>query len=129
MHKILDEPLAADPVLQVGRVRVGGGQRDGQVRGFAGGLAAAGDGAGPGDPDGLFGVGKPNPAGGGDGDGLDGAGFPAAVAAVATLVADQDLCPGQGFELGVQGGLVAFDRDQQVGAARRDLVGVVGLGM
>jgi hypothetical protein len=49
MHEVLDEPLAAGPVLYVG-----GGLGDGEVGGLVAGLAAGRDGAGAGDPDGLL---------------------------------------------------------------------------
>lgn len=70
-----------------------------------------------------------DPAGRVQGDGFDCPGFPAAVAAVAGLVPDRDLSPGQRGELGEQRRSVALDRDQQVRAPRGDLVGVAGLGM
>jgi hypothetical protein len=81
---VLDEPLAAGPVLQVGGLGVLGRQRDGVVGGFPAGLAS--DGAGAGDPHGLLGVGEPQATGRGHGDGLDGAGLPPSVAGVAAAV-------------------------------------------
>jgi hypothetical protein len=72
--------------------------------------------------------GKPQPAGGAHGDRFDGAGFAAAVPGVAAAVADRHLRPGQGLELGVQGGLVRLDRDEQVRAPGGDVAGVAGLG-
>ena len=82
-----------------------GGQGHGEVGGVAGGPAV--DSAGAGDAYGLFGVWKRQPARGGDGDRLDGAGLFACVADLAASVAGWDVRPRQGFELGVQGGLVA----------------------
>src|SRR5262245_49173792 len=90
-----------------------------------GGLAF--DRTGPGDAYRLLGVGEAQSARGGHGDGLDRAGLPPAVAGVAAAVADRYLRPGKGLELGEQGRLVAFDRDQQVPAAGGDLLGVVSL--
>ena len=121
MDEVFDQPFGAGPSLQIDRVGVAGGQGDGQVHGFAAGFAIAGEGAGPGDPDGLFGVREADPAEGRDGDSLDGAGLAAAVAVIAGLVPDRDLRPGQRFELGMQGRTVAPDRDQQVGASGGDL--------
>jgi hypothetical protein len=83
-------------------MRVGGGQGRDQVGGLTAGSAV--DGAGPGDPDRLLGMRERDPAGSVQGDGFDGAGLFAAVSAVAGAVTGRDLCPGQGFELGEQGG-------------------------
>ena len=52
--------------------------------------------------------------------------FGAAAALLAGLVRDGDVLPGQGGELGVKAGLVAFDCDEVVRAALGDQV--VGVG-
>src|SRR6266536_1776936 len=101
-------------------------QRHGQVGGFAAGLGAGG--AGAGDPNGRCGARERQPAGGGHGDGFDGTGFAAAGPAVAGTLR-RDLRPGQGFELCVQGWLVALDLDQQMSATVGDLAGVASLGV
>jgi len=58
-----------------------------------------------------------------------GAPLGAAVAALAGLVGDRDVAPGQGGKLGVQSGLVALDDQQVVSAAPGQVGGVVTLGM
>ncbi|GAA2339238.1 hypothetical protein GCM10010170_021200 [Dactylosporangium salmoneum] len=127
VEAVLDVPGAADPVLQVGGLGVGGGQGHGQVGGFPAGPAV--DDAGAGDPDGLFGVRERDPAWRVQGDRFDGAGLAAAVAAVAGAVPGRDVGPRQALELRVQGRLVGLDLDEQVGVAGGDLPGVPGLGV
>jgi hypothetical protein len=66
----------------------------------------------------------------GHGDDLEAAGLHAAVAAVAGAVQDRDLAPGQGAQLGVEGGLVALDREHVVGVFVDDQeLGGVALGV
>ena len=55
--------------------------------------------------------------------------FGASVAAVAGIVADRDVAPGQLLELGVQVRLVPFDRQDVVGAASGEVVGMAALGV
>jgi len=64
-----------------------------------------------GDADGLGGVGEVQAS---DGGGLQAAELGPTMAAVAGVVGDGDLAPGQGGQLVVQGGLVGLD-DQEVG--------------
>ena len=66
---------------------------------------------------------------GGHGGDLEGAAFLAAVAALAGLMGDGNLPPGQGGELGVQAGLVALDGEQVIRAASGQIGGVGALGM
>src|SRR6266511_176947 len=107
----LDAPVAADPVGQAGGVGLGGGEvGDGVDR--HGPPAAASQGPDPaGDADSLGGVREVQASNGGD---LQAADLHAGVAAVAGVVGDRDLAPGQGGELVVEAGLVGFD-DQHVG--------------
>jgi hypothetical protein len=71
--------------------------------------------------------GKPRASDGGD---LQAADLGPTVAAVAGVVLDGDLVPGQGGELVVQGGLVGLDDQQVVGVLVGDQpVGVLALGM
>jgi hypothetical protein len=80
-----------------------------------------------GDPQGLGGVGEVQASHGGD---LQLAKLHAAVAAVAGVVGDRDVAPGQGGQLVVQGGLVGLD-DQDVGGVLSvdQPVGVLALGV
>jgi hypothetical protein len=102
-------PLQPRPVLELIGLGLLGGQRDDQVRGLAAGFPV--DGAGSGDPYGLFGVGEAEPARGEIGQRIDGAGLLAAVSFVAALVTDRDFGPGQRFEQTVQRRLVRLDCD------------------
>jgi hypothetical protein len=104
-------PVPPDPVGQAGGAGLGGGEAGDRVHRH-GAPAAAAQGPDPaGDPDRLGGVGEAQISDGGD---LEAAEFHAVVAAVAGVVGDGDLAPGQGLELLVQRGLVGL-HDQQVG--------------
>ena len=70
--------------------------------------------AGAGDPDGEPGVREADP--GGDGGDLQGAPLAPAVGLVLAVGCRRHVAPGQPGQLGMQGGLVAFD-DEHVGAA------------
>ncbi|BCB74826.1 hypothetical protein Pflav_012360 [Phytohabitans flavus] len=61
VQPVLDVPLQPRPVLELIGPGVFDRQRQGQVRGLAAGFPF--DGAGSGDPDGLFGVWEAEPAG------------------------------------------------------------------
>ena len=105
VQPVFDSPVAADDGGELSVAGLGDGQRGDRVAGLAGPPSlhlAAGR-----DLDGLDGVGEGQPAGNG-GD-LQGAPFGAAVPALAGLVGDRDVAPGQAGELGVQPGLVALD--------------------
>jgi hypothetical protein len=107
----LDAPVTPDPVGQAGGAGLGGGEAGDRVYGH-GAPAAAMQGPDPtGDADRLNSVREVQAGDGGD---LQAAEFHAGVAAVAGVVGDGDLAPGQGGQLVVQGGLVGLD-DQQVG--------------
>jgi hypothetical protein len=60
---------------------------------------------------------------------LQGAVFDASVAAVAAVVADRDVAPGQLLEPAVQVRLVPFDCQHVVVAAAREVVGMAALGV
>src|SRR5690606_8371231 len=77
------------------------------------------------DPDGLRRVREVDPLG--EGEDLDGADLAAAVASVFDAVTVRDGSPGQGGQLGVQVGLVAFDGQDPVGAAFGEVVDVIAL--
>src|SRR6266508_432216 len=123
----LDAPVASDPVGQAGGVGLGGGEVGDRVDRH-GSPAAAAQGADPaGDADGLGGVGEVQA---GDGGGLEAADLGAAVAAVAGVVGDGDVWPGQELELVLERGLVAFDGQQVGGVLVGDQpVGVRTLGV
>jgi hypothetical protein len=106
------QPFRSCPCLQVSGLGVGGGQGGDQVGGLSAGLAAGG--AGTGDPDGLLGVRERDSARGVQGDGFDGAGLGMPVTTLAGAVTDRDPRPGNSFELGEQGGLVALGLQEQM---------------
>ena len=66
---------------------------------------------------------------GGHGGDLEGAALITAVPALAGLVSDGDLAPGQGRELGEQARLVALDGEQETRAAPGQVGGVTTLGV
>jgi hypothetical protein len=118
----LDAPVPPEPVGQAGGAGLGGGEVGDRVHGH-GPPAQLVERADPaGDPQGLGGVGEVQAGDGGD---LQAAGLDPAVAAVAGVVGDRDLVPGQELELAVQGGLVGLD-DQDLGGV---LVGDQPLGV
>jgi hypothetical protein len=127
VQPVFDVPFQPGPVLELVGLGVLGGQGHDQVRSLAAGFPFGGTGSG--DPDGLLGMRKAEPARGAVGQRFDGAGFPLAVAVVAALVTDRDLGPGQRFEQVVQRRLVRLDRDHEMCAAGGDLVGMAGLGV
>jgi len=101
----LDAPVPSDVVGQAGGAGLGGAEAGDRVHGH-GAPAAAAQGPDPaGDPQRLGGVGEVQAGDGGD---LEAAGLDPAVAAVAGLVGDRDVMPGQAGELLVQRGLVGF---------------------
>ena len=88
--------MPADPVGQAGGACLGGGEAGDRVHGHGAPPLAA---QGPdlaGDAQRLGGVGEVQAGDGGD---LQAAGLDPAVAAVAGLVGDRDVTPGQGLEL------------------------------
>jgi hypothetical protein len=107
----LDAPVAADVVGQAGGACLGGVQVGDGVHGHGPPPVAGKWPDSAGDADGLGGVGEVQASDRGD---LQVADLDPAVAAVAGVVLDGDLPPGQDLELVVQGGLVGLD-DQQVG--------------
>jgi len=120
-------PVTSDPVGEAGGAGRGGGKAGDRVDGH-GAPAPAGKRPDPaGDADRLGGVGEVQAGNGGD---LQAAGLDPAVAAVAGVVGDRDLAPGQSLELLVQGGLVGLD-DRQVGGVldAGQPVGVLTLGV
>src|SRR5262249_48476624 len=103
-----DAPVAAHPSGDLGGGSLVGAQAGAGVTGFGGPSLVPGQrSSAASDLDGLGGVREGDP--GGHSGELEGAPLGAAVTFLPGVPGDGDLAPGQGFELGVQAGLVVFD--------------------
>jgi hypothetical protein len=122
-----DAPVASHVVGQAGGVGLGGGEVGDRVHDHGPPPPAGKRPDSAGDADRLGGVGEVQASDGGD---LQAADLGPAVAAVAGVVGDGDVAPGEAGELVVQRGLVAFDDEQVGGVLDGDQpVGVLALGV
>jgi len=127
MQLVLDVPVCADDVGDLVRADLGLVEVCDRVDGLGLPLPAGQWPPAASDLDRESGVRKSDPDGHcGD---LHGARLQPAVAFAAGHVNRRDVAPWQGLELGVQGGLIALDREQVVRAAAGQILGVPALGV
>src|SRR5674536_306861 len=100
MESVLDGPVTAQRVGELGRTGLGRAQRGDRIDRLGGPPRAVQAPPATDDLDRLRGVRKAQS--GGDGGDLQGAPFGPSVAGCASVVPDGDLAPGQGSESGVQ---------------------------